>query len=282
MSAPSTPRRTLSTAEVARILGLPESRIRSIVRAGLCRPGRRGRAYAFRFQDLVVLRAARELLEHRVPMVRVRRALAALARELPPERSLAGLRIRADGRQVVVAERGTTWQPETGQLLLDFALDPLAERVARLEREEEAAPVAPVRSADAERAFHRALELDDEDPERAIAAYRRAVALDAAFVDAWVNLGRLLHERGQASEAVRVYHRALALAPDDPVVHFNLALALEDAKGAEPALAHYRRALELDPDFADAHYNLAGLHEQLGRKAEALRHYRDYKRLTEG
>ena len=41
--------RTLSTAEVARVLRVPESRIREIVRAGLLQPAGRGRRYAFAF-----------------------------------------------------------------------------------------------------------------------------------------------------------------------------------------------------------------------------------------
>ena len=77
--------RNLSTAEVARVLGLKEARIREWVRSGLCRPARKGRRYAFSFQDLVILRAAKGLLESGVSSARVRRALAALGRELPAD-----------------------------------------------------------------------------------------------------------------------------------------------------------------------------------------------------
>jgi len=64
--------RNLSTAEVSRIVGLREPRVRELVRSGLCRPGQQGRRYAFSFQDLVVLRAARGLFDSGVPMRRVR------------------------------------------------------------------------------------------------------------------------------------------------------------------------------------------------------------------
>jgi tetratricopeptide (TPR) repeat protein len=295
--------RTLSTAEAARILGMREARIRELVRGGLCRPARRGRRYALSFQDLVVLRAARDLLAQQVPVARVRRALAALRAELPDDRPLSGLRVVADGRHVAVCAGGAAWQPETGQRLLGlgagFEVDALAARVAALEHGElrpstagpgadgagagaEDAPQPAGRAAEAAGHFRTGLELDGEDDVAAIAAYRRAVALDPGLVDAWVNLGRLVHEGGDAREAARLYREALARAPEDPVVHFNLALALEDVKGAEAAAAHYERALELDPGFADAHYNLAGLYEQLGRGRDALRHYRAYKHLTDG
>jgi tetratricopeptide (TPR) repeat protein len=273
--------RNLSTSEVARILDMKESSIREIVRTGLCRPARRGRRYAFSFQDLVVLRAARGLLEARVPAARVRRALAALANELPEGRPLSGVRIFADGQRVAVSDAGGAFEPETGQTLLDFEVDGLARLADAVRAERRPTGADPGDGERARLAFERGIDLEDEDPKRAALAYREALAQDPGLADAWVNLGRLVHEAGEPAEAVAHYERALALEPDDPIVHFNLALALEDARGAEAAAAHYERALALDPDFADAHWNLAGLCEQLGRRADALRHYRAYQKLTE-
>ena len=271
--------RTLSTQEVARILGMPEPRVRELVRAGLCKPKRQGRRYAFSFQDIVVLRAAQGLLENRVPPARVRRALSTIAEKLPTDRPLSGIRIYADGREVVVRDGASGWHPETGQTVLNFDVDELAERVESLRERPGQSRETTLERAHEE--FQRGLALEDDEPETARAAYRNALALDPELVDGYVNLGRLVHDAGQPEEAVRLYHLALERSPDDPVVHFNLALALEDTRGAAPAAAHYQRALELDPSFADAHYNLAGLCEQLGRRADALRHYHAYKKLTD-
>jgi len=268
--------RTLSTSEAARILGLSDVRVRELVRGGLARPARRGRRYAISFQDLVVLRAAGRLLEQRVPTARVRRGLAALIRELPPQRPLSGLRLVADGRDLAVWDGQRTWQPETGQVVLDFGDEELAREVERVRE----APRPRVGNIRAQLDFEQGLDLEDDDPKAAAAAYARALEQDPELVDACVNLGRLHHEAGDAPEAVRLYQRALACSPDDPIVHFNLALALEDTDGAQPAAAHYEQALALDPDFADAHFNLAGLCERLGRSTDALRHYRAYQKLT--
>jgi tetratricopeptide (TPR) repeat protein len=275
--------RHLSTADAARILGLSEARIRELVRSGLCRPARDGRRYAFSFQELVVLRAAAGLLAKHVPMARVRRALASLVSELPPERPISGLRIFADGKRVAVRDGGTSWEPETGQTLLDFGVDDLAERVTELRTSHaHAASDSDDAKARAQAEFDRGLDLEDDDPSAACTAYGKALELNPDLVDAWVNLGRIAHQAGSAAEAVRLYHHALERTPDDPVIHFNLALALEDARGAAPAASHYEKALALDPSFADAHFNLAALCEKLGRKADALRHYHAYKKLTEG
>jgi tetratricopeptide (TPR) repeat protein len=312
MAAPR-PADTLSTADVARVLGVTEARVRSFVRAGWCAPLRRGRALAFRFQDLVVLRAAKSLRDARVPAPRVRRALRALARELGETGKLAGVRIVADGARVVVQAGGARFEPESGQLLLDFSLDALARAAARVARPTlgvqraprddpreplaaGATPPDPTRAAAtgdgvaveapaaprvlAERAFAEGLAREDEDPTAAMRAYRRALARDPSFSDAAINLARLVHESGRAKEAIALYRTALPHAPRDAELHYNLALALEDAKGGAAAIHHYEHALALDPGFADAHWNLAGLLEAAGRKQEALRHYREYERLT--
>ena len=290
---------SLTTADVARVVGVSEARVRQFVRAGWCAPERSGRSFVFRFQDLVVLRAANSLYEAHVPAARVRRALRALARELGDARSLSGLRIAADGRRVVVHHEGAQFEPESGQLVLDFSLDALAKHASKVTRttiganarsrtrEDHAArnvtaaeTATPANRALAERAYGEALALEARDPAAAQRAYRRALARDPALVEAAVNLARLLHEAGRAKDAVALYREALGRAPDDAEIHYNLALALEDTAGAAAAIAEYECALALDAGFADAHWNLAGLLEAAGKKAEALRHYRAYQKLT--
>lgn len=275
--------RKLSTAEAARILGMSESRIREFVRSGLGSPERRGRRYAFSFQDLVVLRTAHELIRKSVPAARVARILATLVEQLPDDRPLSCLRIWADGSRVVVQEGDVCWNPETGQTVLDFEgsfdvgeLERATQKVIALNEQ-----VGTSLVARAQAEFERALELEDEDPMAACTCYGRAIELDPGLVDAYVNLGKIAHEAGQTFEAVRLYRLALERTPDDPVLHFNLALAVDDSGGAAAAASHYQKALELAPDFADAHFNLAGVCEKLDRPQDALRHYHAYKRLTE-
>jgi DNA-binding transcriptional MerR regulator len=68
-----------TTREVAEVLGLSTSKILSWTRSGLLTPQRGSHgAYLFSFQDIVLLRTARELLAKDVPARRVREALEAL------------------------------------------------------------------------------------------------------------------------------------------------------------------------------------------------------------
>lgn len=278
------------TADAARVLGVSAHRVRAMVRAGWCVPDRAGRAYAFHFQDLVLLRTAHGLAQARVPARRVKRALAELLRQLPTDRPLSGIRISAEAGRVIVRDGESLWQPESGQLLLDFAVDELARRTAI---PTPAAPrplraAGPVRAAgppprDVESAadwFNYAVDAEDDDVETARNAYQRALELDPELSDAYVNLGRLAHEAGDAETAARCYHQALARDELDPVTHYNLALALEDLERHGEALAHYLRAVALNPSFADAHYNLSQLLDRLGRKTEALRHMVRYRQLV--
>src|SRR5262249_10643522 len=55
--------------EVAKLLGVSETRLRSLDRAQIVSPsGRRGAQRAYTFQDLIALRATRELLSNRIRM----------------------------------------------------------------------------------------------------------------------------------------------------------------------------------------------------------------------
>lgn len=255
--------------------------LRGYVRAGFLAPERGSRGeLRFSFQDLVFLRTARGLTTARLPPRRIRRALSRLRAQLPEGRSLAAVRIAAEGSRIVVEDGTRRWQPESGQILLDFGVPESAgEDVPPLPRAFRDAPEAET-GLSAEEWFAWGCELETESAAEAIAAYRRTIELDPADADALVNLGRLLHEGGDAASAAALYEAALASRPDDAVAAFNLGVALEDLRKLPEALLAYQKAVRLDPENADAHFNAAALAERLGRPAEALRHLRTYRKLT--
>jgi tetratricopeptide (TPR) repeat protein len=271
-----------STGEVARILDLTPRQVRAGVRAGVLEPERGPRGeYRFSFQDLVFLKTARGLFAARMPARRVRGTLQRLREELSGGRPMRDLHIAVEGRRIVVSDGEARWQPESGQILFDFgATDPLR-RAAPVARpafdgvREEGAD-----ASSAEEWFRRGCELETTAPEEAAGAYRRALALDARHADAHVNLGRLVHESGDAEAAQEHYRQALASRPADATAAFNLGVALEDLGRLTEALAAYESAIALDPGNADAHYNAASLCERLAQPANALRHLKDYRLLT--
>jgi tetratricopeptide (TPR) repeat protein len=278
------PANVFRTSEVARILGTTPQRVRTMVRFGLERPARRGRALEFGFQDLVLLRAAHGLLKAEVPPRRVWLALAELARQLPASRPVSGVRIYADGRQVVARDGRAAWQPDSGQVVFSFAVDELARRAGVVvpvacRRKRRAAPLRDPRD-EAMAWFDLGLAQEEKDPAAAGTAYRRALECDPKLSDAYINLGRLAHEGGDSAAAAHLYRQALQCDPIDPIGHYNLALALEDQRDTSSAVFHYQRAVAIDPVFADAHFNLGRLLERLGRHTQAIRHLLRYKKLS--
>jgi tetratricopeptide (TPR) repeat protein len=269
------------TKDVAALLGLSAGQVRSYVRSGFLAPrqGPRGEYY-FSFQDLVLLRTAKGLLAARVPQRRIRLALQNLREQLPAGRALTGVRISAQGHHVVVRDGRDLWNPESGQAVFDFELDELVQKAATLPLRTPAVREDEPKTAQAW--YEQGLALEYEElAEEAVASYRRALELDANLPDAHLNLGRLLHERGEAAEAERHYRLALAARPDDATAAFNLGVALQDLKHLRAAAKAYETALASDPGYADAHYNLAGVYEKLGEREAAFRHLRTYKTLTQ-
>ncbi len=269
------------TEEVARILGLPEAEVRRFARAGFVAPRRGPRnALRFSFQDLVLLRAAAGLVKARVPPARVRRALRHLRRQLPAGRSLASVQVTAEGDGIVVRDGAARWQPETGQVVMDFEVADVARRVAPIvkaaARRRAPSPLGP------EGWYQWGCDLEDGAPAEAKAAYRKALELDPAHGGAHLNLGRLLHEAGELRDAEVHYRAALEDDRHRALAAFNLGVVLEDQGLTDEALFAYARAVEADPELPDAHHNLARLLEQLGRKADALRHLATYRRLVRG
>ncbi|HEY2989864.1 MAG TPA: tetratricopeptide repeat protein [Candidatus Binatia bacterium] len=263
-----------TTREVAKILALPEWRIRSCIRAGFLSPSRGPRRHiAFSFQDLLLLKTTKGLLNARVPLRRIRRILRSLKQQLP-EQEVWKVTIYADGKRVVVWDGGKRWQPDSGQFLFNFAAREIASRI-NLPLGRKAAASA----RDAQHWFNVGWELESDSPEEARRAYLQAVSLDPCLIEAHLNLGRLYHEASEFDSAETQYRSAIAQAPQDALAHFNLGVLLEDRGRIEEAVAAYRQALSHDSNLADAHYNLGLIFEAQGRRAEAFRHLRAAQKL---
>jgi len=261
--------------DVEKLLRIPRSAILALIRAGFVSPTRGPRGeYRFSFQDLILLRTARALTDAEVPPRRIIRSLKALRRRLPETVPLSGLRIRAVGDRVVVAEGRQQWQADSGQLLLDLDVT-LDDGELSLEARD-----IPSAAAQAAAWFDRGVALEDERGDRAREAYERALSFDPGHLAARINLGRLLHKAARMASAERVYREGLARCGNDPLLLFNLGVLLDDMGRRDEAIAVYRSALREDPRFADCHYNLALAYEAAGNARGAIRHMVEYRKLS--
>jgi tetratricopeptide (TPR) repeat protein len=265
--------------EAARILGISAARLRSWERNALVRPSaREGERPAYGFRDLVCGKAILVLLDHGVPLRRIRRTVEAVRERIPElDEPVAQLRVWLDGSDRVVVRHGEALYEPDGQRVIDFALSPA--------RADDVAPLAvssgePL-AAGPETAlewFERGCRLDSR-PEtfgEAIEAYARAIESDPGFADAHCNLGAVHHQQDRRAEARACYERALGCDEGHVEAHLNLANLDEEEERPEAALTHYRAALRADPMRAETHLAVALLYERIGLRRRARDHWRRY------
>ncbi len=267
-----------SARDVAKLLGLTSQRLRSLDKAQIVSPSamRNGRK-AYTFQDLIALRATHDLLARRIKLKDVVNAIGALRRALPRvTRPLQELRIVSDGRKVVVQAADGSFEPVSGQMVLDFRVDEVRKDVVRVLRQDVTA-----RARNAYDLYMRASTLD-EDPHTfadAEALYKKAIELDPNLAIAYTNLGNIRFRMNDENGAVELYKKALTLDDHQPEAHYNLGYVMLERGRAQQAVHYFESAIKYDPRFADAHFNLAMAYEALSEKAKARVHWKRYLEL---
>jgi len=261
-------------------LNLSPHQIRSFVKAGCVKPTRGPRGtHRFSFQDLVLLRTARDLARH-FPHRKVLSALRKLRRQLPTGRDLTGVRIAAHGNHIVVQDGSLVWNPESGQSIFDFEVSKLAAKVAPIARKAVREAQLAEEELCADDWHELGCDLEAIDPNQARDAYRRALELDPIHPEARVNLGKLLRESGTLKAAEMHFRLALAAQPKSSSAALELGAVYEDLRRPELAIKAYEKAIRSDPGCAEAHHHTARILEKLGKSRAALQHLKTYRKLT--
>lgn len=133
----------------------------------------------------------------------------------------------------------------------------------------------------------------DQEWEKAVSAYRRALQEFPDHPKALNSLGLALYQLGHIEEALQIYMNVAKLAPDDPVPMEKVAQISErlgELKNAveasmhagdlffkqrdtDKALENWVRVTNLNPEHAIAHSRLAQVHEKLGHAPQAATEY---------
>ncbi len=275
-------------AAVSRILDVPEAKLRYWSQTGFVGPSRRkGTRQVFTFQDLVGVRAAKELVERGFQPAQIRKALDQVRTAIPEvDRPLERLRVAWDGQTLALVDDAGTFDM-SGQRLFDFGLADLAAKAATVAT----IPTRPTASLTqaspdgVERSafewFTLALQAEgDAKDEQAAQCYRKALAADPGLAAAHTNLGALAYRAGDLGAARASFEAALALDPEQPEARYDLSRILFELGEVELAASELRRVVQSAPNFADAHYNLATALEELGSKNQAVEHLQRYLQLA--
>ncbi|UOQ98893.1 tetratricopeptide repeat protein [Hymenobacter sp. 5317J-9] len=111
---------------------------------------------------------------------------------------------------------------------------------------------------------------DKEDFAGAIAKYQAVTPGDSSYAIAQSELALSCYASGKNEEAVAAAKRAIALNPFEPVTYNTLANAQEELKQIDAALATFKQGLQLFPYNQNLYYNQGVTYLQQGRTAEAL------------
>ncbi len=111
---------------------------------------------------------------------------------------------------------------------------------------------------------------DTNRVEEAIQTYRRAVTIDAGFLDGWMNLGTALHKAKQLSDAETALRRALQIDDKAVRVHNSLGAVYKDWGKIYEAIECFQKALEIEPRYELAFFNLGTAYRMINEPASAL------------
>lgn len=105
--------------------------------------------------------------------------------------------------------------------------------------------------------------------EAAIAAYKRAIAIDPKFSAPYNQFGYALRHLGRTDEAEKVFRTYTELIPDEPNPYDSYAELLLHLGRNEEAIAAYKKALDINPNFPSAYIGIGHALIFLGRTDEA-------------
>jgi tetratricopeptide (TPR) repeat protein len=280
-----------SIRDVSRILAVQESRLRYWMQTGFVGPTvRKGGRFYYTFNDLIAVKAAKDLLATGMPLQRVRKNVEALKQALPGDtHPTTKLRVCCDGETIVALADDIAFQPIGGQVVMAFNVPSFGEHVMQtLAMPRVEAVPAPVDDSPTEahggttayRNFVEACAAEDRgESDVAEHLFRQALDLEPHMSAALTNLGNLVYRQGELHEARALYERALEHEPAQPEARYNLANLLEDLGETELAISELRRVCAAAPEFADAHYNLGIMLAQVGGTTQARRYLERYLEL---
>lgn len=121
--------------------------------------------------------------------------------------------------------------------------------------------------------------LSQDDCEKALPYFEKAVESDSNYTEAWAQAGFCREKLGRHSDAIEASRRAVSLRPSAES-YFNIGLANYYLKQYREAADAYRQSIRIDPyNGADAWYALGLVYRDWGKADEEIQAYKQALRL---
>ncbi len=117
------------------------------------------------------------------------------------------------------------------------------------------------------------------DYEEALRCFERTVALDAAHLGGYRNMGCVYGMRGMWAEAIEPFQKALAIDPNDAHIRHNLGFCWYKEGHFDEAVAEFEKAIALDLTFRDAYHNLGIVYGKKGLFDKAIPMFKEALRI---
>lgn len=257
--------------DALRILGIRASQLAAWERAGLIPPND-----IYSFQDLVQLRKLRLLRAGRLSAARIRasvHAMRAVSGVVNPLRDAGSVH---NGSSLAFRLSGAMVDPIARQFIFDFDGHP----PGQIANVNETSTRQSARDTKIGALFLEAVRREEKGAtSEAIALYEEILSIDPKHAPACINLGTMLYNQRQFSQAEQLYRRATLADSGYALAFFDLGNVLDELQRLPESIAAYREAIRLVPGYADAHYNLALALERTGEFRRALGHWKSYIKL---
>ena len=116
------------------------------------------------------------------------------------------------------------------------------------------------------------LKIQDKNDE-AIIAYKKSLALNENFSEAYNNLANVQKKIERFDDALLNYKNAIRIKEDNIEAYYNLANLFKSLKKYDEAIKNYKNVIKLNPNFSDAYNNIGTIYSILGKFSDAREFY---------
>ncbi len=112
-----------------------------------------------------------------------------------------------------------------------------------------------------------------DDFDRAIQDFDTAIHLNPTFVEAYNDRGLVHYNKGDFNQAINDFETAIQLNPNLVEAHNNRGLTYADKGDFDRAIKNYNMAIKLKPNYAEAHSNRGSAYHNKGDFDRAIENY---------
>lgn len=121
-----------------------------------------------------------------------------------------------------------------------------------------------------------------ENFDKAMIHYQRALEIEPDFVEAYNNIGNLRLKEGLLAQAEQLYRKVLKKRPVHVKAHFNIALALHRQDKPNDALYYLKKLVQIDHGFTEAHLLIGDIYGEQENIHQAIKYYKEALKISPG